>query len=449
MQRRVFRRAATAALTVMLLTAVAVQADTAPADGDAVTPGDQALIELGQASPGQTISWPVSFRLICDGLSHVDPGATVTLELSDVTIPEGASVSATTTTIGPVPADWTAVGEGCPSPAPTLASNGPSTVTMTMPMTIGLAEFTLMWNRSGATGLSGSSALTIQLDVVANTPPTLHLPSDSMVEATSASGAAVTWSATATDLEDVPAPTPTCLPASGSTLPLGSTTVHCSVIDRGGMTDGGSFHVSVVDTTAPVLSSMADVALTTGDLTGTTLTFANPAVVDAVDPSPSVVCVPADGSKIPVGTTTVTCTATDASGNHSSTSFDAVVRYVAPVTWSAVWGEPVGTSGATFTANAGRSLPVKVEIFANGVEQTHGTASLAVATCGGTAVGTWAMSSGGGRWNGAIDTGALGGPGCYAVTAFLDGNAAGSFRIDLRGPEPSSNSGGPKGRGRG
>jgi hypothetical protein len=221
------------------------------------------------------------------------------------------------------------------------------------------------------------------------------------------------------------------------------------VVDSGGMTDAGSFLLTVVDTTAPVLASIADVALTTGDPTGTTLAFGSPAVADAVDPSPSVACAPAARSKIPVGTTKVTCTATDASGNHSSTSFDALVTYVPPVTWSAVWGEPVGTSGATFVANPGRNLPVKVEIFANGVERTHGTASLSVVTCAGTAAGTLAMSWGAGRWNGTIDTGALGGSGCYAVTAFLDGHAAGSFRIELRGPDAASNGAGPKGRGRG
>jgi hypothetical protein len=446
MQPRVLRRAVTTAMAVLLLTAVAAQADTVPADGDAVIPGNQGLIDLGQAGPGQTITWPIRFGLTCSGFSHAAPRATITVELSDAIVPAGASVSATTTTIGPVPADWTPAGEACPAPAPTLPANGPSTVSMTMPTTPGLAEFTLMWSRSGSTGLTGASAMTIRVDVVANTPPALHLPADLSVEATSAAGAAVGWSATATDLEDSPAPTPTCSPASGSTLPLGVTTVQCSVADTGGMEDSGSFVVSVVDTTTPVLASVADIELTTGDPSGTTLTYGQPNAVDKVDPSPSVVCLPGNGSKIPVGTTTVTCTATDASGNHSSTSFNARVTFVPPVAWTARWGEPVA-AGTTFVANPGRTIPIKVEIFANGVEQTGGAASLAIATCGGASVGTIALDWDGGRWAGHLDTSRLGSAGCYVATASLAGNVAGSFRIDLRGDAAAtSGGGGPKGK---
>jgi hypothetical protein len=47
---------------------------------------------------------------------------------------------------------------------------------------------------------------------------------------------------------------------------------------------------------------------------------------DALDPAPSVVCVPSSGSLFPRGTTIVTCTATDASGNQSVSMFPVVVR---------------------------------------------------------------------------------------------------------------------------
>jgi hypothetical protein len=264
-------------------------------------------------------------------------------------------------------------------------------------------------------------------------------------EATSPDGADVTWSATATDNEDAPPPTPTCAPASGSTFALGITTVHCSVTDSGGLSDGGSFSVSVVDTTAPKLFGMpADENLTTGDPDGTSLTYDAPTARDIADPSPSVSCKPASGSHIPVGNTDVTCTARDASGNHVSATFTVKVTDVPAVTWTAVWGEPVASGGATFTANAGRSVPVKVEMFANGVEQTQGRALLGVATCDGTAVGSIDLTWDGGRWNGKLDTSMLGGPGCYMATASLDGNVAGTFRIDLRGADPASASNGGK-----
>ncbi|MBA2719745.1 MAG: HYR domain-containing protein [Chloroflexi bacterium] len=439
------RRAATTAMTVLLLAPISAQADTVPADGDAVLPGNQGVIDLGRASTGQVITWPATFRLTCFGLSHAPPGSTITLEESGAIVPDGGSVSVTAATIGPVPASWTAPGEGCPSPAPTLTSSTPSLVTMTMPPTAGLASFTVMWSRSGATGLTGPSAMTIEVEVVTNTPPVLHLPVNQTAEATSAAGAAVSWTASASDAEDVPPPTPSCSPAAGSTFPLGTTTVTCAVSDTGALEDTGSFTVTVVDTTAPVLATMPDLALTTGSPDGATLDYGQPAYVEAVDPTPSVVCLPASGATIPLGGTTVTCTAMDASGNDSTMSFQATVTYVPPVVWSALWGEPVAVSGGTFVANPGRTIPIKVEIFANGVEQTRGAGSLAIATCGGTAIGTLALEWDARRWNAHLASGRLAGPGCYVATALLDGHAAGSFRIELRGDAtPAGSDGGPK-----
>jgi len=47
---------------------------------------------------------------------------------------------------------------------------------------------------------------------------------------------------------------------------------------------------------------------------------------DACDPAPSVACVPPSGSFFPRGTTTVTCTATDAAGNQSTCTFPFTVQ---------------------------------------------------------------------------------------------------------------------------
>ena len=71
--------------------------------------------------------------------------------------------------------------------------------------------------------------------------------------------------------------------------------------------------------------------------------------------------------------------------------------------------------------------------IANGVEQTSGDGELSIVSCGGGTPMTMPMTWDGNRWNGHLDTSAIGSPGCYNVTASLDGNAAGSFRLDLRG----------------
>jgi hypothetical protein len=216
-------------------------------------------------------------------------------------------------------------------------------------------------------------------------------------------------------------------------LSLGVTTVSCSVTDGGGKTAQGTFQVTVADTTAPVIATIADYEISTSDPAGAAVDYGFGAVVELVDPHPTLVCTPATGTTFPVGTTTVSCVATDASGNSSTMSFRVTVRYVANTTWTAIWGEPVGRDGATLVANAGRTIPMKVELFANGVRQTSGPATLVVTTCAGASVTTVPLDGDGGRWSGHLDTGLLGRTGCFVATATLRGNSAGTFRIDLRG----------------
>ena len=74
-------------------------------------------------------------------------------------------------------------------------------------------------------------ALSILVDVVANTPPVLVLPADMTVEGDTTGGWTAAYPASATDAEDAPDPTPTCAPAVGAILALGTTTISCSVSD--------------------------------------------------------------------------------------------------------------------------------------------------------------------------------------------------------------------------
>jgi predicted extracellular nuclease len=84
------------------------------------------------------------------------------------------------------------------------------------------------------------------------TPPVLHLPANITAEATSPAGAIVNFSATATDARDTNVLV-ICAPPSGSQFALGATTVDCSATNSRNKTAEGSFTVSVVDTTAPVV----------------------------------------------------------------------------------------------------------------------------------------------------------------------------------------------------
>ena len=77
-----------------------------------------------------------------------------------------------------------------------------------------------------------------------NQPPTLALPADVSVDATSAAGAVVTFTATASDPEDG-ALAVTCVPATGSTFAVGTTTVACTATDSASASVTGSFSVTV------------------------------------------------------------------------------------------------------------------------------------------------------------------------------------------------------------
>ena len=101
-------------------------------------------------------------------------------------------------------------------------------------------------------------------------------------------------------------------------------------------------------------------------------------------------------------------------------------------TASAVWLEPVAGSGSTFTANRGRTVPVKVRLFVADHERTSGDASLRISACGGTTAVELPMAWNGGRWNVSLDTGAYPGS-CYTVEAWIADLKAGSFTLELRG----------------
>jgi hypothetical protein len=106
--------------------------------------------------------------------------------------------------------------------------------------------------RCSATDHHGNTAgpVTFDVTVVDRTPPGLRLPADLTVDATRLNGAAVTFTATALDLVDGSVAV-TCTPASGSTFPVGATTVHCAAADRANNQASDTFLVTVLDVVTP------------------------------------------------------------------------------------------------------------------------------------------------------------------------------------------------------
>jgi len=164
--------------------------------------------------------------------------------------------------------------------------------------------------------------VTIQIGVA----PTIMCPaSPVVVNATSGQcQATVTFTVGSTG---IPPATVTCTPPSGSTFPVGSTTVMCTAMNGVLPNASCSFTVQVNDTQAPVFPNgcPAGINLAPGAVTcpfsaGGSVTYATPVATDNCS-GVTVTCVPPSGSMFPQGTTSVTCTATDASGNTAMCSF--------------------------------------------------------------------------------------------------------------------------------
>src|SRR6266568_640505 len=185
------------------------------------------------------------------------------------------------------------------------------------------------------------------------TPPSLSLPTSITAEATGPSGAAVTFAATATDVVDGTDPV-TCSPPSGSIFPLGTTTVNCSATDSVGNTSTGSFTVTVADTTPPTLQLPSSITKEATGPSGAVVSYGASAT-DNVDGTDPVTCSRASGSIFPLGTTTVTCSATDTAGNTSTGSFTVTVVDTTPPTLqlpSSIIKEATGPSGAVVSYGA-------------------------------------------------------------------------------------------------
>jgi hypothetical protein len=79
---------------------------------------------------------------------------------------------------------------------------------------------------------------------IEHVPPVLIVPASVVANATSPSGAAVSFSVTVSDALD-PSPVVICSPSSGSIFPIGNTSTTCTATDRAGNTSSGSFVVTV------------------------------------------------------------------------------------------------------------------------------------------------------------------------------------------------------------
>ena len=240
-------------------------------------------------------------------------------------------------------------GGDCSSPT-TAAVVGSNTVTFN---TLSAGTHSNCTIRVTDAANNASNILNVNSFTIDTTAPLLSLPSNITQEATSNSGATVTFSATSTDV-DPASPAVTCNPASGATFPITTTTVNCSATDTVGNVANGSFTVTVQDTTKPVitLNGGGTVNLNVGD----TFTEEGATATDIVDGNltASIVVGGAIVNTAAPGAYIVTYNVTDTHGNAATTLSRTV--NVSDVTAPVISGIPsdivveqVGTAAATVT----------------------------------------------------------------------------------------------------
>jgi hypothetical protein len=220
--------------------------------------------------------------------------------------------------------------------------------------------------------------------VMDTAPPTIiGTPSDITVEATSSAGAVINFiPPTADDLVDGKIGV-ICDYAPISIFSLGTTTVTCTAEDKVGNKATSSFTVAVQDTTSPTLiGTPSEITVEATSSAGAVINFIPPTANDLVDGVVEVVCDHESGSSFPLGTTTVTCTATDKAGNESSTTFDVTVSY----SWSGIL-KPINTDGSSIF-KLGCTIPVKFKFSGTSAGITDAIVSLKVSKITDEIIGT-------------------------------------------------------------
>jgi X-Pro dipeptidyl-peptidase len=231
---------------------------------------------------------------------------------------------------------------------------------------------------------------------------------------------------------------------TGATVTLDTKTSKVRLPIVGGAAAAAASGAFVADTEPPVFNQTV-LAVDSTSPDGRTVDYPPSLVTDSQDPKPVVTCTPPSGSMFPIGTTAVSCTATDANGNTSTGTFDVVVSFVdeddgdvdgeVPPTLSLTVGPPATfgaftagltrdyftTMGATVTSTAANALltvadasPIATGHLVNGAfalpqglqaRATNATATGDYAAIGGSSAPTQLLSYGGPVSNDAVELG--------------------------------------------
>jgi hypothetical protein len=274
-------------------------------------------------SPALNSTFPIGTTTVtCQVTDSDDVTSTVTTTFH-------VTVNDTDLALSGVPADITA---GAAGPAGTA-------VTYTAPSVLDEDASTPPVSCSPASGSTfpiGTTTVTCAVSDTDDTPSTvtktfrvivgdgdlalIDVPADVTVQATFASGAAVGYLTPRAADEDATVPSVTCDRGSGSTFPLGTTTVTCQTTDTDDTpsTVTATFQVTVTDTDLGISGVPADITVNAAGPSGASVSYAAPTSVDEDGSAIAVSCDHTSGSIFPIGASTVTCSVSDSDDTPST-----------------------------------------------------------------------------------------------------------------------------------
>lgn len=281
----------------------------APASGSIFPRGTTTVTCTASDSFGNT-SKPCSFTVTVT--DQTPPAVSCPANIVKSTDPNQCSTTATYTATAT---------DNCDGPlTPTCAPQSGSTFQK------GVTTVTCMATDSSKN--TGSCSFTVTVNDTQ--PPSITCPANVMKDADpNQCSSAVTYPAPTVSDNCPNVGAPVCSPASGSTFPVGTTTVTCSVSDSSNNTASCSFTVTVRDTQPPTITCPQNIVFVAAASCPPTNSLPVNFTVTTTDNCSGVVVVCRNqngvvvtpGQPFPIGTTTVTCTATDISGNTASCSF--------------------------------------------------------------------------------------------------------------------------------
>ena len=321
---------------------------TAPSDITAEATGPRTTVSIGTAivtddtdpSPAVTNDAPSSFRVGRTTVTWTatDMAGNNSTDTQTVTIRDTMPPAITAPPVKTAEATGTLTKVGLGRPAVSDTVDASPTVTNNAPAAFRLGTTTVTWT---ATDDSGNSATAAQRVTVRDTtPPSVTAPPSVTREATAPLTTVSLGSPAVSDIVDG---SPVVTSDAPAAFPVGRTAVTWTATDSSGNAASAVQTVTIRDTTPPAIAAPSNVtAEATGVLSAVNL--GSPSVSDVADVSPTVTSdAPA---AFPVGSTTVTWTATDSSGNAASAVQTVTIRDTTP---PAIAAPPDVTAEATGT----------------------------------------------------------------------------------------------------